>query len=122
MCCFIKSLFLDVFSFEWRAFFLFQVRLCPDCSYKLNYHHKKKEVTKKLKKKKDKKKKRRHRDSDSSGSGDDGETSKRQKLEEAKKEEEEDKKATEIWSAPVQMEEEKSREDDFAEYLEDLFM
>jgi hypothetical protein len=34
----------------------------------------------------------------------------------------EEKQAAKIWSAPVQLEQEKSREDDFAEYLEDLFL
>ena len=93
------------------------MRLCPDCSYKLNYKHKKKEVTKRVKRSKDKKKKRKSRDSDASSSD---EEVKRQKIEEEKLEEE--KKASEIWSALVQLEQEKSREDDFAEYLEDLFL
>lgn len=97
--------------------FLFQVRLCPDCSYKLNYGHKRKEITKK--KKKEKKRSRRKRSSSSDESVAD-ELIKRQKREDEAKEEE--KKATEIWSAPVQIEAEKSREDDFAEYLEDLFL
>ena len=37
---------------------LIKCRLCPDCSYKLNYHHKKKELTKKRKKNKKKKKRK----------------------------------------------------------------
>ena len=94
------------------------MRLCPECSYKLNYKHKKKEVTKKVKRSKNKKnKKRKSRDSDASSSD---EEVKRQKLEEEKQEEE--KKASQIWGVPVQLEHEKSREDDFAEYLEDLFL
>eukprot|EP00093_Oithona_nana_P000447 00447.XXX_2107_2757_1 [CDS] Oithona nana genome sequencing. len=48
---------------------LVKVRLCPDCSYKLNYHHKKKEIVKKKKKstkkkKKDKKKRKRESSDD----------------------------------------------------------
>ena len=100
-------------------YFLFKVRLCPDCSYKLNYGHKRKEITKKNKKK-EKKRSRRKRSSSSSDESDADDLVKRQKKEEEAKEEE--KKATEIWSAPVQLEAEKSREDDFAEYLEDLFL
>lgn len=30
--------------------------------------------------------------------------------------------AKDIWKAPVEVEQEKSREEDFSEYLEDLFM
>ena len=38
---------------------LVKLRLCPDCSYKLNYHHKRKEVTKKKKRRKSEKKRKR---------------------------------------------------------------
>lgn len=96
---------------------LVKVRLCPDCSYKLNYHHKKKDVTKTKKKKRKEKKKNKGRNSSDSS---EDESIKRQKLIEEQKEEE--KKASKIWSAPVQVEQEKSRDDDFEEYLEDLFM
>ena len=37
---------------------LVKVRLCPDCSWKLNYRKKQKEVTKKKEREKDKKRKR----------------------------------------------------------------
>ena len=110
---------------------LVKVRLCPDCSYKLNYHHKKKEVTKKPKKrkkgkkKKDKKdRKRSHSSSSSSEEESQSEELEREKNLEAQKEEDKklEKKASEIWSAPIEVEQEKSREEDFSEYLEDLFM
>lgn len=105
---------------------LVKVRLCPDCSYKLNYFHKKKEVTKHSKKQK--KRKRRH-SSDSEFQDETGLSQrerdlleKKKKLDEEQSEKKDAKKASEIWSAPVETEQEKSREEDFSEYLEDLFM
>lgn len=100
---------------------LVKVRLCPECSIKLNYHHKKKEVRKKSKKshkeKKNKKKRKRSRSSESDES--DGKSDvKNSRIEEK----EQEKKASEVWSAPMQAEQEKSREDDFSEYLDDLFL
>lgn len=100
---------------------LVKVRLCPDCSYKLNYHHKKKDVTRKISKKRKKEKKKknsRKRSKDDAESDDEG-------IKEAKTtkiNKELEKKASEIWSAPLQIEAEKSREEDFSEYLEDLFL
>ena len=111
---------------------LIKCRLCFECSYKLNYHHKKKEVTRKKKKEKKKKhkkyKKRRHRDSSSSSSEEDSSSDEKQKSEskaEKKKVEQEEKleqQASEVWSKPVEREEEKSRNDVFDEFLEDLFL
>lgn len=106
---------------------LVKVRLCPDCSYKLNYFHKKKEVTrakkrdKRKKKKRKKDRKRKHSDSSSSSESESDDGEKKRK---AKEEEEKvlDKKAADIWSAPLQVEKERSREEDFSEFLEDLFM
>ena len=75
-----------------------------------------------MKKKKDKKTKKQKRSRRRSSDGDDGDVddaSKRPKLED---DAEAEKKASEIWRAPVQIEEEKSREDAFSEYLEDLFL
>ena len=110
---------------------LVKVRLCPDHSYKLNYHHKKKDVTKrkahqrrnnKNKSVKDKHRKRDHSSDSSISDSDDAEKRLKVKLSEDKKEVELEKKASEIWSAPIQVEQEKSREEDFSEYLEDLFL
>ena len=33
-----------------------------------------------------------------------------------------EEQAKDIWKAPVEVEQERSREEDFSEYLEDLFM
>jgi len=98
---------------------LVKLRLCPGCSYKLNYHHKRKDVTKsKRKKKKEKRRKSKQRDSD----GSDSDTEDVKRLKKSEKEAEDAKQASDIWSAPVQIEQEKSRTEDFNEYLEDLFM
>jgi len=114
---------------------LVKCRLCFECSYKLNYHHKKKELTKKKKRrqkerKKRKKKKRRHSDSSSSSStsssSEDSDTEaekdeKKRKAEAAAvKKQEED--ASNIWAKPAEREEEKSREEEFNTFLEDLFL
>ena len=74
---------------------------------------------KKKKDKKTKKQKRSRRRSSDADADDVDDASKRPKLED---DAEAEKKASEIWRAPVQIEEEKSREDDFSEYLEDLFL
>jgi len=102
---------------------LIKVRMCFECSYKLNYHHKKKEVTKSKKKKS---KKKRRRSSDSS----DDESSKKRLVREEKKLQQEteateaaiEKQASNIWSTPQEKEEEKTRNDVFSEFLEDLFL
>ncbi|XP_070540798.1 protein FRA10AC1 homolog [Ptychodera flava] len=138
---------------------LVKLRLCPECSYKLNYHHKRREVTKQVmrkatasavekisgkrrhskhkkkhkrkhKHKHHKKKKKRKRtdesDSDSESSSSDSES----------EEDEETNRAgtsksvhdvsrvseSEAWSGPAKVTEEKSREDEFDEYFEDMFL
>lgn len=100
---------------------LVKVRLCPDCSYKLNYHHRRKEVTKK-KKKKVKKKERKRRGGSSSEDEDEETRAKRQKLREEEREKELEKQAADVWSGPVEVEQEKTRDQDFSEFLDDLFL
>ena len=110
---------------------LVKCRLCFECSYKLNFHHKRKELTKKKRKKEEKrkhKKRSKHRDNSSSSSdSSDAESknkSKEQKSEKAKAAETEklEKEASEVWSKPIEREEEKSRNDVFDEFLEDLLL
>ena len=108
---------------------LIKCRLCFECSYKLNYHHKKKEVTKRKKdvkkKKKRKKRKKAHTSSSSNSdsSSDEKETKSERKAKVTEKETEQiEKSASEVWSKPVEREEEKSRNDVFDEFLDDLFM
>ena len=103
---------------------LIKCRLCFDCSYKLNYHHKKKEVTKKKKKSK----KRKHKRDRSSSSSDSDSESKKRKKEKVKVEEEEkekeklEKQEKDVWTGPVQNEDEKTRDDEFDSFLDDLFL
>lgn len=97
---------------------LVKVRLCPDCSYKLNYYHKKKEIVKNKREKKKKRKNKRKDDSDS----DEEFKAKKKKFDEEEQEKKMDKKAKDIWSKPLQVEQEKTRDEDFSEYLEDLFL
>ncbi|KAH3787713.1 protein FRA10AC1-like [Dreissena polymorpha] len=114
---------------------LVKLRLCPDCSYKLNYHHKKKEAKPKYKVKDGTSKDRRHKksrkhtraseDSDSEGSPNPDETPGYNK--DTVKPPSEDKQSAEetstnIWSGPAKIVEEKSREEEFDEYFADMFL
>jgi len=111
---------------------LIKCRLCHDCSYKLNYHHKKKELTKKKKKSKRKKKRRKRSRSSSSSSDSDSDDESRKRRrkkeehlkasEEEKKKEELSKQEKDVWSKPQEKEEEKTREDEFDDFLDDLFL
>ncbi|XP_022067947.1 protein FRA10AC1 [Acanthochromis polyacanthus] len=119
---------------------LVKLRLCPECSFKLNYHHKRKEVKAKTNtqrenqeppKKKSKKRKRssshskkhkrkRHRDrSTSSSSSEESQNS--DKGSEAE-DEPEDQSEADHWRGPAPAVEEKSREEEFEEYFEDMFL
>ncbi|KAL3051482.1 hypothetical protein OYC64_001683 [Pagothenia borchgrevinki] len=123
---------------------LVKLRLCPECSFKLNYHHKRKEVKAKPKrvleenqeqpqKKKQKKKKRkrssshskkqkhkRHRDCSASSSSSE-ETQYSDKDSEAGDVPEGQSEA-DHWKGPAPAVEEKSREEEFDEYFEDMFL
>ncbi|CAL4133741.1 unnamed protein product, partial [Meganyctiphanes norvegica] len=101
---------------------LIKLRLCHDCSYQVNYSHKRKEVTKNSKKRKGdrkqkKRKKHKHkRERESESSSESSE-------EEAATSDPKDKNAGEdIWKGPAKILDEKSREEEFDEYLEDLFL
>ncbi|XP_056004638.1 protein FRA10AC1 homolog [Ostrea edulis] len=98
---------------------LIKLRLCPDCSYKLNYHHKKKEILPKKKKryKEDESSPKKHKpqhtissDTDQPGSSTSTDTEKCLKEEKS------------VWSGPAKLAEEKSREEEFEDYFEDMFL
>ncbi|KTG03848.1 hypothetical protein cypCar_00002479 [Cyprinus carpio] len=126
---------------------LVKLRLCPECSFKLNYHHKRKEVTVKkrrrskenmdksvLKKSKSsRKQKRKHKkrrkgksmsvaftqkEYSSSSSEETQDSDKDAKSEE----EEEGPSESDHWRGPAPTVEEKSREEVFDEYFEDMFL
>ena len=46
----------------------------------------------------------------------------RLKLREEEEEKKVEKQAADVWSAPVEVEQEKSRDQDFSEFLDDLFL
>ncbi|XP_034564692.1 protein FRA10AC1 [Notolabrus celidotus] len=125
---------------------LVKLRICPECSYKLNYHHKRKEVkaktkTKRLsenqepqppnekKKKKTKRasssqrhkhkdKKRRDRSTSSSSSEDSQDSDKDSEA----GDEPEGQSGADHWKGPAPAVEEKSREEEFDDYFEDMFL
>jgi len=104
---------------------LVKLRLCPECSSKLNYHHKRHQATKS-------KRRRSEYSEDQTQNADDGaivSDSSASALaigerseEQAKSVEEQKLVEKELWSKPAEVEEEKTREDEFTEFLEDLFM
>ncbi|KAL7857547.1 hypothetical protein SRHO_G00164460 [Serrasalmus rhombeus] len=117
---------------------LVKLRLCPECSFKLNYHHKRKEVKVKKKRrprdggdepqakkfkssshsKKNKRKEKRRREKRpkeySSSSSEDSV--------ESDKGDGEGPSESEHWKGPVPATGEKSREEEFDEYFEDMFL
>ncbi|XP_056101958.1 protein FRA10AC1 [Rhinichthys klamathensis goyatoka] len=123
---------------------LLKLRLCPECSFKLNYHHKRKEVTgKKIRrskenvdkslskksksshsrknKRKDKRKHKKRRKEYSSSSSEESQESDKD-AESEEDEEEEGPSESEHWRGPAPTVEEKSREEEFDEYFEDMFL
>lgn len=119
---------------------LVKLRLCPECSFKLNYHHKRKEVKAKTKTKRDseenqapppkkKKKKRKHsrskkhkdkkrRDRSPSSSSSERSSDKDSEAEE----ETGGRSEGDHWRGPAPTVEEKSREEEFDDYFEDMFL
>ncbi|XP_033632848.1 protein FRA10AC1 homolog [Asterias rubens] len=129
---------------------LVKLRLCPECSYKLNFHHKRRDVTKKPntkstsetsspdrkkskhKRKKSKskekrrhKKRRKHKESSSLSSSSE-EDEYEEKTSHGKKDEAtaggSDVSDSKFWSGPAPIVEDKSREEEFEEYLQDIFL
>ncbi|KAJ0060455.1 hypothetical protein NL108_011900 [Boleophthalmus pectinirostris] len=118
---------------------LVKLRLCPECSFKLNYHHKRKEVKAKTKTKKvleenrtaspKKKHKRKHsrserhkhkKRSDHSPSSSSSDASSDKDPEGA--EECEGQSEADHWKGPAPAVDEKSREEEFEDYFEDMFL
>ncbi|KAM6951575.1 protein FRA10AC1 [Aplochiton taeniatus] len=122
---------------------LVKLRLCPECSFKLNYHHKRKEV--KVKKKsrrqsegspdqpqkkrskrrlssrsKKRKDKRKHGERlSSSGSSEESQHSDKDSEVEEKAD---GQSEADHWKGPAPTVEEKSREEEFDDYFEDMFL
>uniref|UniRef100_A0A1A8J530 Fragile site, folic acid type, rare, candidate 1 n=1 Tax=Nothobranchius kuhntae TaxID=321403 RepID=A0A1A8J530_NOTKU len=120
---------------------LVKLRLCPECSFMLNYHHKRKEVKVKTKrgimeenrepKKKRKRRKRsssstkkhkhKKRRADRSTSPSSSESQNSDKDSDAGNEPDGQSEA-DHWRGPAPAVEEKSREEEFDEYFEDMFL
>ncbi|XP_068615438.1 protein FRA10AC1-like isoform X2 [Brachionichthys hirsutus] len=116
---------------------LVKLRLCPECSFKLNYHHKRKEVKAKAKtkrsaeeareppqkkrkrpsshSKKQKRKRQRERSTSSSSSEASQDSGKAG-------DGPEDLSETDHWRGPAPAVEEKSRDEEFDDYFEDMFL
>ncbi|KAK3797606.1 hypothetical protein RRG08_054632 [Elysia crispata] len=112
---------------------LVKLRLCPDCSYKLNYHHRRKEVTPKktVKLSKDlsstssRKKRRKNSEELCSSPCSSHTASKPENIPESILQEsdtEKEKSEGAIWKQPVKLVEDKSREDEFDDYFADMFL
>ncbi|KAK3595865.1 hypothetical protein CHS0354_014689 [Potamilus streckersoni] len=103
---------------------LVKLRLCPDCSYKLNYHHRKKEVLPKKKETKETEKSSKKIRLDEIS--DDKESSHSGRIEESDKKKEGSESSiddeSDVWKGPVKLTEEKSREEEFDEYFADMFL
>ena len=87
--------------------------LCMDCSNKLNYKHKKKEIKRQISKSK---KALKHINKKREKSNSQPSTSVQSEAPETSKLTVEDN----VWSEQLQIEDEKPREDDFEDYLEQL--
>lgn len=101
---------------------LVKLRLCPDCSYKLNYHHKKKEILPKQRKrdKRSESKNKKHKSRHESPTPDTDEDNSEASSSKQKETSSEDEKS--IWSGPAKVSEEKSRDEEFEDYFEDMFL
>ncbi|XP_053306944.1 protein FRA10AC1 [Spea bombifrons] len=107
---------------------LVKLRLCPECSYKLNFHHRRKEVQPKKRKLQEddgKPSRKRSKGSQTQEKSKRKETSsdKQEDSSETDEKDEEDAKTdAEFWRGPHQEAEEKSREEEFDEYFQDMFL
>ncbi|XP_074152008.1 protein FRA10AC1 isoform X2 [Sminthopsis crassicaudata] len=111
---------------------LVKLRLCQECSFQLNFHHRKEVKPKKIRNKTEgdcedsshkksklsskmqtsKKKKRKDHSPSEKSEGSDNENC----------EEEEGTSEAELWKGPLQETDEKSQEEEFDEYFQDLFL
>ncbi|CAJ0952176.1 unnamed protein product, partial [Ranitomeya imitator] len=113
---------------------LVKLRLCPECSYKLNFHHRRKEVQPKSrktkvseeageasrKKSKDSRKKRKVKAKSSTRREESSESD--DNKEDDDDDDDDDEASNEIWKGPQQETDEKTREEEFDEYFQDMFL
>ncbi|XP_077801227.1 protein FRA10AC1 isoform X4 [Macaca mulatta] len=122
------------FGFRWRVEkeVISGKGLCQECSIKLNFHHRRKEI--KSKKRKDKtktdcgessrKKSRLSSAEEASKKKDKGHSSSKKSEDSLKRnsDEEESASESELWKGPLPETDEKSQEEEFDEYFQDLFL
>ncbi|XP_023387202.1 protein FRA10AC1 isoform X2 [Pteropus vampyrus] len=111
---------------------LVKLRLCQECSFKLNFHHRRKEVKSKKRKDKIKKdceesshKKSRLSSADETSKKKDKGHSSSKKSENSVNRNPDEKESTsesELWKGPLPETDEKSQEEEFDEYFQDLFL
>ncbi|XP_028391301.1 protein FRA10AC1-like [Dendronephthya gigantea] len=102
---------------------LVKLRLCPDCSVKLNYHHKRKAVKKKARKEKKHKKAKRRRKSDEGSDDSSSKKESEERPDEGKSSTSKDlEEGSDVWEKPVTAVVEKTREEEFDDYFDDMFL
>ncbi|XP_073096785.1 protein FRA10AC1 isoform X4 [Manis javanica] len=109
------------FGFRWRIEkeVISGKGLCQECSLKLNFHHRRKEV--KSKKRKDKTKKDCEESSHKKPRLSSAEESSKKK-DKGSSDEEEGTLESELWKGPLPETDEKSQEEEFDDYFQDLFL
>uniref|UniRef100_A0A0B7A6P0 Protein FRA10AC1 n=1 Tax=Arion vulgaris TaxID=1028688 RepID=A0A0B7A6P0_9EUPU len=105
---------------------LVKLRLCPDCSYKLNYHQKRKEVRQKTKEKSSEPvsggKRQRTNDDAQRPSSSKEDNSKNKEKHTKENVDGGEERESELWSRPLKQGEDKSREDEFDDYFSGMFL
>ncbi|XP_005413551.1 PREDICTED: protein FRA10AC1-like isoform X2 [Chinchilla lanigera] len=121
------------FGFRWRVEkeVISGKGLCQECSFKLNFHHRRKEIKSSKRKAKTKKgyeessdRKSRLSPEEASKKKDKGHASSKKPEDSINKncDEEESPSESELWKGPLPETDEKSQEEEFDEYFQDLFL
>lgn len=110
---------------------LVKLRLCQECSFKLNFHHRRKEIKSKKRKAKTKiecddspHKKSRSSSSEASKGADEGHSSSKKPEDSRNRntDEEDSASESELWKGPLPETDGKSQEEEFDDYFQDLFL
>lgn len=110
---------------------LVKLRLCQECSFKLNFHHRRKEIKSKKRKAKTKiecddspRKKSRSSSSEASKGTDEGHSSSKKPEDSRNRntDEEDSASESELWKGPLPETDGKSQEEEFDDYFQDLFL
>ncbi|XP_005352262.1 protein FRA10AC1 homolog isoform X2 [Microtus ochrogaster] len=110
---------------------LVKLRLCQECSFKLNFHHRRKEIKSKKRKAKTKiecddlpRKKSRSSSSEACKGRDEGHSSSKKPEDSRNRntDEEDSASESELWKGPLPETDGKSQEEEFDDYFQDLFL